>query len=1193
MPKSQYPQQLDTSKEIPLVRDNITEIGSDVINSLRSAIFQIEKTLGINPHGSTGNTVANRISNSLDESGNIKASALALANVLSGSILDANVSSVAAIKESKLKLNYPTALLQDEISIVNRSLENIILSLNELSATLSTHIHPSAINRHKALAITVDAATAISSDAATLSMEAATLQEVLEEIYNSHINFSGTNLSETNNSHLASQIYFDNEEISSIVSSDSVQGAIEDLATIEGLGLRNALINLNSNGRIRSGKIEDKYEDNELGNLLLDLTAITYFHDPATSRTTFSPTDPVTPIQTVNKFDVLTLSGSLSDNDNKEYQINEVVLNDSNDITSITVFGGPNAPSASNLFITISKNQYATYNSAGFYSTVRPRGTRTNTPDVQIANPDSATIISSSINPGILTLASNQFIISVDGGAGIAIDTYDSSLSIQTLDSVINRINEQATDQHLNFLAYKIKSGPFYELALIHNIPNLSGDIINRTLSISEAATALGFNSILDINFEGQCGNSLLINGLILSDFGMINEFSEETIEIISGSLTLSLFSGTFIELGVRVGDLAIITGSTISSDDGSYRVKSLDDGIASLDLVGATFSGTLDIGSKVYIIRCSALIQELTFEEIESVDGTILFDVFMSDDKDVHYSKRIEVEGVLSDNDFVATIIDVSKDFIISDEEATLTIDSSGYAILTDPTSNDGASVFVAATGRYEIPSNDGMSFIVLEVNATEPPSLEQVIRLFGFDEVAKNNYHLCRGGFSTALGRILGETSDSGIPRLLDKRRSGTVDSTIIGDAFIEKYIEGPRNENRAGGIIRGCQVSNATYSLETVSVNGVTVTRAYQKFDVSAGVAIVNGIRYEIPGMLNNRLTSGITYYVAINSLGNIVAGSEITSPYNSRLTVSPFFNQNVVHLAEVTNDVTSTTVVDLRLFVDHLDYKMLGNLTVSPSQDFGHFTDIASAVGYAKRFKKLFPEMNNPSIFIKDGTYDVPAQIVIDFDLTISGAGNNTRLRKSDDFAPGQPLTGDDVDLTTAMFLIGSDQETASADIIRGVSFRNFAYSTTPEHDDVSCVFAITQDMDTTEDAVFTFDNLSLVGPSEINGTAVDPGKVGEYFIVIGQQDPNTLSPVAGVTMGNVMVKGCYMRRMGLEFGAIKLLESVGGTYKNFIITSNIAVEMSPTEDDATNEILEYPITADTEDIVESSNVKRND
>ena len=43
MPKSNYPDKIDTSVELPIIRNNITEIGSDAINSLRSAIINIEK----------------------------------------------------------------------------------------------------------------------------------------------------------------------------------------------------------------------------------------------------------------------------------------------------------------------------------------------------------------------------------------------------------------------------------------------------------------------------------------------------------------------------------------------------------------------------------------------------------------------------------------------------------------------------------------------------------------------------------------------------------------------------------------------------------------------------------------------------------------------------------------------------------------------------------------------------------------------------------------------------------------------------------------------------------------------------------------------------------------------------------------------------------------------------------------------
>ena len=110
MAKSNYPNKLDTSVEIPVIRDNITEIGSDVLNSLRSALFNIEKTLGINPQGATGNTVASRLNNALDDNGNITKDALDRVGLLSGPISNADVSKVAAISEGILMQQIDTML---------------------------------------------------------------------------------------------------------------------------------------------------------------------------------------------------------------------------------------------------------------------------------------------------------------------------------------------------------------------------------------------------------------------------------------------------------------------------------------------------------------------------------------------------------------------------------------------------------------------------------------------------------------------------------------------------------------------------------------------------------------------------------------------------------------------------------------------------------------------------------------------------------------------------------------------------------------------------------------------------------------------------------------------------------------------------------------------------------------------------
>lgn len=48
---SNYPNKIDSSVELPLVRNNITEASSDIINKIRSAVINIERALGIDPQG--------------------------------------------------------------------------------------------------------------------------------------------------------------------------------------------------------------------------------------------------------------------------------------------------------------------------------------------------------------------------------------------------------------------------------------------------------------------------------------------------------------------------------------------------------------------------------------------------------------------------------------------------------------------------------------------------------------------------------------------------------------------------------------------------------------------------------------------------------------------------------------------------------------------------------------------------------------------------------------------------------------------------------------------------------------------------------------------------------------------------------------------------------------------------------------
>jgi hypothetical protein len=1196
MSKSKYPSQLDTSVEIPAVRDNVTEIGSDVINSLRSAIFQIERTLGINPQGAAGNSVASRLSNTLDENGNILSDALDKANVLSGPIIDDDVSGVAAIKETKLKLDVPTGILQTQLSTIDERLEAIVEQLAELAIQLSIHINPAARNRHGAVAISVAQASVLPSDTASTSIVAGTAQDTFETLYNAHINYSGANISSLNNSHNAGQLFFDNEEISSIIPSSSVQGAIEDIANIQSVGFKDALLNLNSNGRIRTGSVIDGYEGNFLGSVLLDSATVTFTQSGGNTKTSFSLVAPQAPVDIINEYDILTLSGSEFEEDNVNYQISKVNTDGSGNVVSIEVYSGPKNETTEDLTVTITKNIHVVYNMNGLNSTVRPRKDKSNTPDIVIANPDAATIISKGIKPSSISSDENTFDIEIDSGSAITIETYDSTVSEQSLDSIVNKINEQAVDQWLNFYAYKIRVNNCYELALAHVLPNSNDDIKNRTIKLlvgssNDGTTSLGLTNFLDTEVEGTSTNSLHINGLIISEFGSIQQFTGAEIEIITGSLNMSLFSGTLPALGIRVGDTVVITNSSEPTDDGTYRIRSISGDTLTLDLQGEILTGTLDSSSAVHVLRNSARVEELNFTESVSVDGSILFDVFMTEDKDIHYTKRMEIEGALSDSEFIGAVSDVSNNFIVGGDSATLTVRTDGTAVLTGPDAVDGAPVLVSTSGTYKIFASDKLSFITITTNASGPPLSEQVVTLFGFDEISRNNYRLSRALFGTSLGIILGESADVGVPNIIDKRTSGSVDHTIISEPILERYIEGPRNELRGSGIIRGFEVTNSQ-TIDTGEVDTFGNPIIYNLIDIAAGIAIVNGIRFEFPGVIEFRFNSDEDFYVAIDGRGCIVAGAKVDNPdgYTDGYIsiISPFASQVVANLAYV--KVATHEISDLRLFIDHLDYKLIGDITVSKTQEFGHFTEIAPAVEYARRFTAMFPEQSTPGVFIAEGVYEIGGRIELDFDVTIRGSGPKTVLTKSGSFAEGAVPVSGVPNIKRAAFLIGKDQETNAKRIIDGVTLKDFTYRVSEELQNVGTLFGISQEIssDASPDATFRFKDINFIGPTGINdGLGVDEDILGEYFLIMGQQIDNIYTVAGTLNMGNVILTGCKMKRAGTENGAVRLLNSIGGTFKNIIVNNNISEDMSPTQGNITG-IIEYSASPTFTDVIEVGN-----
>jgi hypothetical protein len=136
---SQFPIALDTDVDLPRVDDNLTEIGGFAINNIRSAIFAVEREMGLGASGSSG-SIADRIGVSLNANGTLKSAAIFAAGALTGPLNDGDVASNAGIAETKLNLAYSTQTLFNQISALDSTIDNLVSLFTFLNTDLGKHV---------------------------------------------------------------------------------------------------------------------------------------------------------------------------------------------------------------------------------------------------------------------------------------------------------------------------------------------------------------------------------------------------------------------------------------------------------------------------------------------------------------------------------------------------------------------------------------------------------------------------------------------------------------------------------------------------------------------------------------------------------------------------------------------------------------------------------------------------------------------------------------------------------------------------------------------------------------------------------------------------------------------------------------------------------------------------------------------
>lgn len=297
MSSTVYPFALDDDSNLPRIDDNLSILGVDLLNAIRSAIFALETYVGVNPNGTKG-SLADRINVALNGDGSLKASALTSIGLVTLPITNFQIGSNAGINESKLALTHTTSDLYTLIQANSTLINSVAAFLTITSSDLIGHVAGATLkqngspNRHVASHIDLNA---IPSDPRDLSFvwsglqdstgalrTATTVAAALLAINNDLTNHENS----TSGAHTANAIEIDTDNFTEIppfvTDVQKLADYIDDNEVIK-IGEHRATQHSNgipSTARSQSPSLPDGYRE----NVVPPTSATTYLvHSPAVS----------------------------------------------------------------------------------------------------------------------------------------------------------------------------------------------------------------------------------------------------------------------------------------------------------------------------------------------------------------------------------------------------------------------------------------------------------------------------------------------------------------------------------------------------------------------------------------------------------------------------------------------------------------------------------------------------------------------------------------------------------------------------------------------------------------------------------------------------------------------------------------------------------------------------------------------
>ena len=636
-----YPTQIDTDIEIKTIRNNVTEIGAEVINAIKSATIAIEKYVGT----STGSTLSltARLNMVIDNDGRLRQSAIETAGFITGPITNSDVDANAGIAESKLSLNHTTNALQDQIDVLRSQSDANTSQVLATATTVAAHISSSAVGAHLAINISYDptsntyyltpsADPYFDDDDDDVQVAIDRLTEVLrmhkEAATTSTVPFG---------EHYAAAIYFDNDEVEDLTEHENVQEALEDAFDLYNQNMIVHRDEMHANGIIRN--IHNIMSE-ATGYLLEDGIGITFNH--GSSIVTAAGITLIT--DNVSSGDTIIISGSTSDDGT--YQINDVLSNTqlqivgtfkaddgggaTADIRGTSFEGGSPVEWSCNC---LNCTEHTEYNATASY-------------EVFVSHPAAAVVLTDEID--LLALAAEiwngggaikrYFGVEYNGTTFGTVDllapavapavngyidgtSYASLIQTMTTRNIVRAINRSAVDNHRPFHAF-IKDEN--QIAIAHDFAEVdttdpTSTTLNDTIRVLNGATgANDFDDITMLGFTGTAGvntgpyvfpnysNYYYVNGVRSRDLRVVtkNGSARRCLVDVDGATldNFRLSGGTAsspANFELREGDVVRLEGTNAGVNNRAYTINSV--GAANVTLKVTTGEVETDVWMTAY----------------------------------------------------------------------------------------------------------------------------------------------------------------------------------------------------------------------------------------------------------------------------------------------------------------------------------------------------------------------------------------------------------------------------------------------------------------------------------------------------------------------------------------------------------------------------------------------------------------